>query len=112
VAHAVIRYLLDNDISTHVSELGQQALEYLVGWQALFPGIVAKVRGKGLLLLLEFKDDETAAGVTEECLRRRLFVRQTHGTGIRLFPALNIGEAQLQEGLAILYQAIAQVASC
>jgi acetylornithine/succinyldiaminopimelate/putrescine aminotransferase len=33
-------------------------------------------------------------------------VRQTHGTGIRIFPALNINEGELEEGLTIFREAV------
>lgn len=106
VAHAVIRYLLDNNISAHVSELGQSALDEMTRWRKVCPGVVAEVRGKGLLLLVEFHDEATAARVAEECLSQKIFIRQTQGNAIRVFPALNIEREQLMEGLAALQRAI------
>jgi acetylornithine/N-succinyldiaminopimelate aminotransferase len=109
VACAVLRYLLDNDVSAHVEELGQSALAEMARWLRAYPGIVTDVRGRGLLLLVEFRDEPTAARVTAECLARKVFVRQTQGNGIRVFPALTIGREQLAEGLKTLRQAIETV---
>ncbi len=106
VSHAVIRYLIDNNISAHVAELGKAALDEMSRWLKVYHGVVTKVRGKGLLLLVEFRDEATAARVTDECLSRRVFVRQTQGNGIRVFPALNIERGQLMDGLTVLRQAI------
>ena len=106
VAYAVIRYLVNNNISAHVAKLGQSALSEMARWKEVFPGVVTEIRGKGLLLLVEFRDDATAARVTDECLSRKVFVRQTQGNGIRVFPALNIEREQLMDGLAALRQAI------
>ncbi|MDY6842753.1 MAG: aspartate aminotransferase family protein [Thermodesulfobacteriota bacterium] len=106
VAHAVIRYLVDNNISSYVEELGQSALDEMARWKEAYPGIIAEVRGKGLLLLVEFYDEATAARVADECLAQRVFVRQTHGNGIRVFPALNIERRQLMDGLETLRLAI------
>lgn len=106
VAHAVIRYLVDNDIGAHVAELGEVALEEMTSWRKAYPGLVADVRGRGLLLMVEFDDEAIAARVTDECLTRKVFVRQTQGNGIRVFPALNIERNQLMDGLATLRQAI------
>ncbi len=106
VSHAVIRYLIDNNISAHVAELGKAALDEMSRWLKVYRGVVTKVRGKGLLLLVEFRDEATAARVTDECLSRRVFVRQTQGNGIRVFPALNIERGQLMDGLTVLRQAI------
>lgn len=106
VACAVIRYLLDNNIAAHVAELGRCALDEMTRWRKAFPHIVTEVRGKGLLLLVEFPDEATAAGITAECLSRKVFVRQTQGNAIRVFPALNIERGQLMSGLETLRQAI------
>jgi acetylornithine/N-succinyldiaminopimelate aminotransferase len=106
VAHAVLRYLLDNDVSAHVEELGQDALGEMTRWLSAHPGIVTDVRGCGLLLLVELCDEPTAARVASECLSRRVFVRQTQGNAIRVFPALNIERVELMEGLETLRLAI------
>jgi len=107
VAHAVIRYLVDNDIAARVEELGRWALDEMAGWREAYPTIITEVRGKGLLLLVEFRDVATAAGIDAECLSHRLFVRRTQGNAIRVFPALNISREELAEGFGILRQAIA-----
>ena len=106
VAYAVVKYLIDNNISAHVAELGQTALKKMSRWKKAYPDIVVDVRGKGLLLLVEFRDETTTTRVIEECLSQRVFVCQTQGNGIRLFPALNIEQGQLMEGLAAIEQAI------
>jgi acetylornithine/succinyldiaminopimelate/putrescine aminotransferase len=46
------------------------------------------------------------APVVAECLKRRLLINATHGTVIRLLPALNITDAQLDEGCSILEEVI------
>jgi acetylornithine/N-succinyldiaminopimelate aminotransferase len=109
VACAVIGYLLDNDIAAHVTELGREALEEMARWRGGSPGLVVDVRGAGLLLLVELRDEKTAAAVAAECLSRRVFVRQTQGSGIRVFPALNIARDDLVAGLATLGEAIEAV---
>ena len=110
VAGAVIRYLMDHDIATHVAGLGRWALDEMGGWRQAYPGIVTGVRGRGLLLLVEFRDEAVAARIDAECLSRRLFVRRTQGNAIRVFPALNISRRELTEGLDILRQAVASAA--
>jgi len=109
VAHAVLRHLLDHDVAAHVEELGSSALAELQEWSGRWPGVVTAVRGRGLLLLVEFADEATATRVAQECLTRRVFVRQTQGTGIRVFPALTITADELAEGLQTMRQAIEAV---
>ena len=97
VACAVISYLLDNDVSAHVATLGREALDEMAGWRAAYPEVVTDVRGGGLLLLVELRDEATAAAVAAECLAHGVFVRQTQGLGIRVFPALTITREELAE---------------
>ncbi len=109
VAEAVIRHLIDQGVAAHVEDLGARALGRMLSWRERFPG-VAGARGAGLLLLAEFVDEQTAAAVAAECLRRGVFVRQTQGTGIRVFPALTISVEELDLGLGLLEESIAAVA--
>jgi acetylornithine/N-succinyldiaminopimelate aminotransferase len=110
VAEAVIRQLIDEGIETHVGRLGAEALARMGAWSERFPRAVVEVRGVGLLLLAEFEREETAAAVAAECLRRGVFVRQTQGNGIRVFPALTITREELDEGLTLVEESIAAVA--
>ena len=106
VAHAVVSYLIDNDVSAHAAEMGELALGEMRGWQQAHPDIIKDVRGRGLLLLVELGDAATAARIADECLSRHVFVRQTQGTGIRVFPSVIIERDVLMEGLGTLRDAI------
>jgi len=109
VAHAVIKYLIDNEVSANVAKMEAICLETMGLWKKQFPAAINDIRGKGLLLLIEFAESDIAAKVSEQCLARNLFVRQTQGNGIRIFPALNIKEDELREGLEIMRAAIKTV---
>ncbi len=110
VAHAVISFLVDRNISDHVERLGCSALAELNQWKSRYQHIITDVRGFGLLLLIEFKDEPIATQINEICLEKRLFVRQTQGTGLRIFPALTIKEEDLEKGLKIIHRAVETVA--
>ena len=111
VAEAVIRVLIDDGIPAHVEELGREALARMAAWGERYPQTRDRRRGAGLLLLVEFRDEASAAAVAAECLRRGVFVRQTQGSGIRVFPALTITRGELDEGLTILEEAITSMAN-
>jgi acetylornithine/N-succinyldiaminopimelate aminotransferase len=106
VAYAVIKHLLDHDISAKVVQMGNLAIDLMRKWMQAYPTMITDIRGKGLLLAVEFRDDKTAGLIADECLARRLFVRQTQGKMIRIFPALNISAEEMKEGLAIIEAAI------
>jgi acetylornithine/succinyldiaminopimelate/putrescine aminotransferase len=47
-----------------------------------------------------------AAPVVAACLERGLLINATHGTVVRLLPALNIADEQIDEGCATLLDAL------
>lgn len=106
VSYAVIRYLLDHQIQANVQALGRLALQHMDQWKKTFSHLIADVRGLGLLLAVEFHDEKTAARISDLCLAKGLFVRQTQGNMIRLFPALNIKQEEMEEGLDLFRQAV------
>ncbi|WP_321429351.1 aspartate aminotransferase family protein [uncultured Methanolobus sp.] len=109
VSYAVIKYLLDNNISENVGIMGRLALSRMKEWQNAYGDAVSGVRGKGLLIMIDFKDQDICTKIKDECQSRGLLVTQTQGIGIRIFPALNITEDEIQEGLQIMEDAISSV---
>lgn len=106
VAYNVISYLLERNIAGNVMQMGELAIHQMDDWRISYPELIADVRGKGLLLAIEFHREEDAAFVTDKCLEKNLFVRQTQGNMIRIFPALTIKKDEMEEGLSILLKAI------
>jgi acetylornithine/succinyldiaminopimelate/putrescine aminotransferase len=69
---------------------------------------VRAVRGAGLIWGIEL--DRPAAPVVEAALKLGLLVNRTADTVIRLLPPYVIGSAEINEGVALLEQAIGSVA--
>jgi acetylornithine/N-succinyldiaminopimelate aminotransferase len=86
--------------ATHIGERFRQRL------QALRPRCpwIQQVRILGAMIGIELSMD--GAPVVNQCLQRRLLVNCTHGTVIRLLPALTLTDAQLDEGCAILEEVL------
>jgi acetylornithine/N-succinyldiaminopimelate aminotransferase len=61
---------------------------------------ITEVRVKGAMIGVQLATD--AAPVVAECLKRKLLINATHGTVIRLLPALNITDEQIDAGCEIL----------
>jgi acetylornithine/N-succinyldiaminopimelate aminotransferase len=66
--------------------------------------IIREVRVAGVMIGIELVVDGTP--VVQQCLARNLLVNCTHGTVIRLLPALNLSEEQAEEGCDILSDVI------
>ncbi|MCK9196226.1 MAG: aspartate aminotransferase family protein [Syntrophales bacterium] len=109
VAYAVIKYLLDHNVSADILKTGVFALDRMHKWMRTYPEMISDVRGRGLLLAIEFSDEKIASDVADECLAKYLFVRQTQGNMIRIFPALNIKQEEMEEGLMLLEEAIDKI---
>ncbi len=111
VASAVIKFLIDNNIGEHVSAIGDWAREQLETWQKLYPHAIESVRGKGLLIAMEFIKPDIARAVHNRCLEKNLMVNITQDKIIRLLPALTITRMEMQEGLSVLKEVIEEVIS-
>ncbi|NQU64590.1 MAG: aminotransferase class III-fold pyridoxal phosphate-dependent enzyme [SAR324 cluster bacterium] len=106
VSYAVIKYLIDNRISEHVGTISTAVFEELFRWQKMYGDLIADVRGRGLLIAIEFYKASDANAVYLQSLEKGLFVNITQEKVIRLFPALNITQKEMQEGLQILEKII------
>lgn len=106
VSHAVIEYLVDNRISAHVKKIGRDTLAVLRGWKHTYPGLVADVRGRGLLIAMQVTSNDAAVAIKDYCLDNGLILNVTHGTVIRVFPALTTTWKEMLKGLAILEDAV------
>jgi len=68
--------------------------------------LVRDVRVLGVMIGVELSIDGTP--VVEGCMQRKLLVNCTHGTVIRLLPAMNLTEQQVHDGCDILAEVIKQ----
>src|SRR5262249_47262349 len=65
---------------------------------------IHEVRAKGAMIGIELSVD--GAPVVQHCLQRRLLINCTHQTVLRLLPALNLTDEQLDEGCGILEEVL------
>jgi predicted acetylornithine/succinylornithine family transaminase len=68
--------------------------------------LIKEVRVKGCMVGVELAVD--GAAVVKACMERRLLINCTHTTVLRLLPALNLTDAELDEGCAILDEVLLQ----
>ena len=106
VSHDVIKYMLDHDIGGKVMDTSRFAFGKLMEMKDEFSGIIKEVRGKGLLIALELFSADTALKVKNFCFGKNVIINVTHGSVIRIFPALTISIKELAAGLEVLRQAL------
>jgi acetylornithine/N-succinyldiaminopimelate aminotransferase len=66
--------------------------------------LIQDVRVLGMMIGVELTSE--GAPIVKACLERRLMINCTHGTVLRLLPALNISEEQVNEGCDIIGEAL------
>ncbi len=71
--------------------------------------IVTDVRVRGMMIGVELS--VPAGPVVQKCLERRLLVNATHNTVLRLLPALNVTEEQVEEGCEVLSDVLREAAA-
>ncbi len=116
---ATIDVILEENLVENARNMGEILHAGLVALQRRFPKTIGDVRGMGLMQAVELVVDETANDRTpnkqatlrlfEETKKRGLLIGKggLHDNTIRLAPALNIGKADLEDGIAIFGDAFA-----
>jgi acetylornithine/N-succinyldiaminopimelate aminotransferase len=98
--YATVKFVIDNNIAGRVKEVGDYLIGRLEKMKPKYPAIT-EVRGRGLLVALEFKD-EIAQSLVEACLERGLLVNKLKPNALRFMPPLIIGREEVDEALDIL----------
>jgi len=106
-ALAAVNYILENDIPGHVREVGGYFLEGLHRLRSRFP-FISDIRGKGLLLALEF-DRGIAEEVQLRCMENGLLINKLKTGAIRFMPPLIVTREEIDLALEILERALSNI---
>jgi len=103
-ACATVEFIIENDVPANVRKVGRHLMEGLKGLQQKYP-FITDVRGRGLLVAIEF-DRDIAFEMMMACLERGLLANLLKPNAIRFIPPLIIGESEVDEALGILEAAL------
>jgi 4-aminobutyrate aminotransferase len=103
--------LLEGGLVRNAEIRGHEAMTGLQPIRERFPEMVTDVRGKGLMVGIEFDTAERAEAVQWEAFQRGLLVLEAGRRTIRMSPALTVSAAELETALALFGEAVAAVAS-
>jgi predicted acetylornithine/succinylornithine family transaminase len=106
VALAVVRWMLDQDLPTHVAELGDHLVRRLDELKARCDGI-KEVRGKGLLVAMEF-DRDVAPDLVQACVANGLLTNPVRPNALRFMPPLTVTKEEIDQAMDILAVALGQ----
>ena len=102
--------LLEGGLVANAATRGEQAQAGLRPLIGRFDGLVRDVRGKGLMLGIEFDTAEHAEEVQWACFEAGLLVLECGKSSVRMSPALTVSEAEMETALRIFGEAVAAVA--
>lgn len=110
---AGLNVMLEEDLAGQSAEKGEYFMEKLAVLQKKYSDIMVEVRGKGLLIVMEFCDDEKGYQVVTEMFGRGVLLSgtETNAHAIRIEPPLTISYENIDKGLAILDESLAVVAA-
>ncbi len=101
-AATVLRVIEEEGLVDRAARLGESTLSRLAEFAKRNGDKVEEARGLGLLIGLVLRDAERAAAVHQAARERGVLVNLTADRVIRIFPALNIPEAELDAALDIV----------
>jgi 4-aminobutyrate aminotransferase len=102
--------LLEGGLTANARVRGEQALAGLGDVRESFPQLVRAVRGRGLMIGVEFDTPEHAEEVQWAAFQRGLLVLECGKSSVRMSPALTVSEAEMRTALRIFAEAVAEVA--
>ena len=98
-ALALIETIEADGLLARAEQIGARFQERLTLLRGRCP-LIQDIRIKGAMIGIELSAD--GMPIVNRCLERRLLINCTHGTVIRLLPALTLTDGQLEEGYSIL----------
>ncbi len=106
-AYATLKYVIENDIPGNARKMGQYFIEQLQTLKGKY-SFITDVRGKGLLLAVEF-DDDIAEAVVMGCLEKGMLINKLKTNAIRFVPALIINKSEVDEAVGILDEVLSGI---
>lgn len=107
-ALATLRYIIDNGIPGNARRTGQYFMGRLKELQKKHT-FITDVRGRGLLIAIEFNRD-LSAEITGECVKEGLLVNSMKPNAIRFMPPLIITAKEVDQAVDILDRVMTRVA--
>jgi 4-aminobutyrate aminotransferase len=102
--------LLEEGLVANAVVRGEEAQRGLRPLLEQYPALVRDVRGKGLMIGIEFDSPETADAVQLQAFERGLLVLEAGDDAIRMSPPLVVSEAEMATAIRIFGEAVGHVA--
>ncbi|MEZ5446285.1 MAG: putrescine aminotransferase [Gammaproteobacteria bacterium] len=110
-AIATINVILEEDLCRQAAEKGEYLLREMNAMAGRHPQVMRIARGRGLMLGMEFVDNDIGYEVAKQLFARNILISGTYINArvLRVEPALTIGYPQLERFLKALEESVMQV---
>jgi len=108
-AHAALKYMIDHNLPAQAKRIGSYFMTQLEGLKQQFD-LITDVRGRGLLIALEF-NQEIGDKMLLACINRGLLVNRLKPNAIRFMPPLIITEKEVDRAVGIVKDALGEIQS-
>lgn len=106
-AYAVTKHIIDNDLATNARTMGNYLMNLLDSLKSRF-NFITEIRGRGLLIAIEF-DEDISARVLEKTNEAGILLNAVKPNALRLMPALNITTEEITQGVERIEKALTQL---
>ena len=109
VALKILEVIERDDLAGNARQLGEFFISQLGEMKTKHPEILKEVRGRGLMIGIEFQPKFTAADVVKRLHTKGLLTVPAATSVVRLLPALNLSREEAEEGLRMIESVIANL---
>ena len=106
-AHAALKHMIDHNLPAQAKRIGNYFMTQLKGLKQQFD-FITDVRGRGLLIALEF-NQEIGDKLQLACVDRGLLVNRLKPNAVRFMPPLIITEKEVDKAVGILKEALSEM---
>jgi len=106
---AVLDIINEEGLLDGATESGEYFLDQLQTLKDKYKKEIKAVRGKGLILGIEFKNNEIAKAVVEKCIDKGLLTILTVQKVMRILPPLNVKKAKIEQAVKTIDKALKEV---
>jgi 4-aminobutyrate aminotransferase len=103
--------LLEGGLVANASARGEQAFDGLRVLAARYPALIRDVRGRGLMIGIEFDTPQHAEEVQWAAFQRGLLVLECGKSSVRMSPALTVNEDEMNTAVGLFAEAVADIAT-
>ena len=100
LANAVLDKMLEPGLDEHILQVSKYFFDQLSKIQNKFPKIIKEIRGKGLMIGLQFFEEPSK--FLKEFYKNKLITVKASDNVIRILPPLNVKKKEIDEGIEII----------